>query len=357
MNNITLSTNIDCGFTPVSNIFINTFMPDANGEYVKIYLYLLKCLNEREVNVTISDIADSLEKTDADIKRAIKYWEKKGILKAGRDENKDITSIMVVNLNAGYSGEDPGDIPAVSEKSAVEKKAPEKKLVISPVDRSKADSDELRSFKFRVEKYFGRPLTMTDVDILLNLCYAYEFTSIDCVEEVVLYSVSRGKKSMRYIEKVAVTALEHGARSLSEVKNYLASSKFTVISVMQAFGLQQRLPGNDEMDYILKWSDTLGFDNDLIVEACDRAMNKTHGPSFKYADSILTSWHKEGVRSMEDVEKLDNIYKAQAANTYAKKNPNGKNPGKPLSKFNDIMRSNIDMAALEQKLLSGDTGE
>lgn len=60
---------------------------------------------------------------------------------------------------------------------------------------------------------------------------------------------------------------------------------------------------------------------------------------------------------MEDVEKLDNIYKAQAANTYAKKNPNGKNPGKPLSKFNDIMRSNIDMAALEQKLLSGDTGE
>ncbi len=372
MNNIILSTTVDCGFTPVSNIFINNFMPEANGEYVKIYLYLLKCLNNREVNITISNLADRLEKTDADIKRAIKYWEKKGILNVSRNDNKDISSIVVVNLDASLYKEDSSrtdSIPLKGENSnnstETENKSTKsaldlptlKEVVMCPVDKSKAECDELRSFQFRVEKYFGRPLTKTDIDILLNLCYGYDLASIDCVEEIVMYSVGRGKKSMRYIEKVTISCLEHGAKSLSEIKNYLESSSFTVVSVMQAFGLQQRLPGNDEMDYIAKWSDTFGFDNSLIIEACDRAMSKTNGPSFKYADSILTSWHNSGVKSMSDVKRLDDIYKAQAAATYASKNPNGKNPGKPVTKFNNFSPSDLDIEALENRLLSGNKGE
>ena len=377
MNNITLSTTVDCGFTPVSNIFINNFMPEANGEYVKIYLYLLKCLNDKEVNVTISKLADRLEKTDADINRAIKYWEKKGILNISRNENNDITSVVVVNLDASLYKQDscnlessyserspkdtkketPNDLPEPENTGTSLELPALKEVIMCPVDKSKAECDELRAFQFRVEKYFGRPLTKTDMDILLNLCYGYDLASIDCVEEILMYAVGRGKKSMRYIEKVTIACLEHDAKSLSEIKNYLESSSFTVVSVMQAFGLQKRLPGNDEMDYIAKWSDTFGFDNSLIIEACDRAMSKTNGPSFKYADSILTSWHNSGVRSMKDVKKLDDIYKAQAKATYASRNPNGKNPGKPLTKFSNFVPSDLDIDALETRLLSGNKGE
>ena len=45
MANITLHSDSQTSATSVSNIFIDEYMSDANGEFVKIYLYLLRQLN------------------------------------------------------------------------------------------------------------------------------------------------------------------------------------------------------------------------------------------------------------------------------------------------------------------------
>ena len=44
--------------TIVPNEFIDFFMPEANGEFVKVYLYLLRCIHSHASNCTISEIAD-----------------------------------------------------------------------------------------------------------------------------------------------------------------------------------------------------------------------------------------------------------------------------------------------------------
>ena len=44
MANITLHSDSQTSATSVSNIFIDEYMSDANGEFVKIYLYLLRQL-------------------------------------------------------------------------------------------------------------------------------------------------------------------------------------------------------------------------------------------------------------------------------------------------------------------------
>ena len=53
-------------------------MTQANGEYVKIYLYLLRNLNQSAQNVSLSAIADHFDCTERDILRALKYWENYG---------------------------------------------------------------------------------------------------------------------------------------------------------------------------------------------------------------------------------------------------------------------------------------
>ena len=63
--------------TVVSNAFIDTYMTAANGEYVKVFLYLLRHEGEE---VTVSAIADALDHTEADVKRALAYWEEAGLL-------------------------------------------------------------------------------------------------------------------------------------------------------------------------------------------------------------------------------------------------------------------------------------
>ena len=69
--------------TVVANTFIDQYMAAANGEYVKVYLYLLR---HQQESVDIDQIADALNHTEADVKRALSYWEKLGVLKAAGEK-------------------------------------------------------------------------------------------------------------------------------------------------------------------------------------------------------------------------------------------------------------------------------
>ena len=69
--------NINAAVTAVSNTFIDEYMGTASGEYVKVYLYLLRHAGE---DVEIPDIADALNHTEADVRRALAYWERAGVL-------------------------------------------------------------------------------------------------------------------------------------------------------------------------------------------------------------------------------------------------------------------------------------
>ena len=60
--------------------FIDHYMPEANGEYVKVYLLLLRCQASPNRELTISGIADILDDTEKDVIRALKYWKKQGLL-------------------------------------------------------------------------------------------------------------------------------------------------------------------------------------------------------------------------------------------------------------------------------------
>ena len=50
--------------TIVPNEFIDFFMPEANGEFVKVYLYLLRSMQSHASNCTISAIADCFNNTE-----------------------------------------------------------------------------------------------------------------------------------------------------------------------------------------------------------------------------------------------------------------------------------------------------
>ena len=82
----------------VSNHFIDTYMPEANGEFVKVYLYLLRCLSTsaaKAPEVSISSIADRFNHTEKDVKRALKYWEKLNLLQLEYGEDKSLKSICI----------------------------------------------------------------------------------------------------------------------------------------------------------------------------------------------------------------------------------------------------------------------
>ena len=80
MTKLTLTNHIQTNTTVLENEFIDKYMVNANGEYVKVYLVLLRHLNNPDGIPTISQIADMLDYTEKDVIRALNYWKKQGLL-------------------------------------------------------------------------------------------------------------------------------------------------------------------------------------------------------------------------------------------------------------------------------------
>ena len=74
--------NLAVHATCISNDFLDKYLGSANGDYIKVYLLMLRHKGEQ---FTVTDAADALNLTDGDIERAVRYWEKQGVFKSGTD--------------------------------------------------------------------------------------------------------------------------------------------------------------------------------------------------------------------------------------------------------------------------------
>ena len=86
-------------FTSVSNIFIDEYMPKANGEFIKIYLLLLRLVNTGCDDLSISMIADKFNMLEADVVRGLKFWSKQHLLSLSLDLDGNISGIKLEALN------------------------------------------------------------------------------------------------------------------------------------------------------------------------------------------------------------------------------------------------------------------
>ena len=124
---LTLSQGAKMEFTVISNIFIDRYMPQANGSYVKVYLYLLRLVGDPSYNGTLSSVADRLEETEKDIERALKYWEKLGLLRLTRNQAQDITDIAFLPLEGDFDTIEKETAPCKEDTSPQEDSAASQK--------------------------------------------------------------------------------------------------------------------------------------------------------------------------------------------------------------------------------------
>ena len=92
---ITLQNSRNAEVTVLTNNFIDNYMPGANGEFVKVYIYLLRLLSDTSVPFSLEQMADHFFCTERDIIRALKYWEKEKLLTLTYRNNEDIADIIL----------------------------------------------------------------------------------------------------------------------------------------------------------------------------------------------------------------------------------------------------------------------
>ncbi len=364
MNRLHLHADYDCDSTIVSNIFIDRFMPYANGEFVKIYLYLLRCMTDRSANISISGLADFFNQTETDVCRALKYWDKQGVIRLTADNSgSQITGITFIDLsqlsdsganvisyNSHHSQPDYDNAPMDLTIETPRKPSVDTRISYTPkqVSALKESSDDFSMMLYGVNTLLGGTLSTSEMSTLAYLYDTLHFSS-ELIEYLIEYCVTNGHKSFRYIEKVALAWSEKGITTVREAKCANLNYNDAIYNVLEAFGITNRSAAKIELDYITKWNEMF-HNTSIIIEACNRTMKATHQPSFEYADTILTRWKEANVKDSDDIKKIDENYeKSQAdkkrSTTNANKNINSKN------RFNNFHQRDIDMDSLEKALL------
>ncbi len=77
-----LTLNNDClaSVTAVPDLFLEQYMPAANGEFVKVYLYLLKLVKDHQQDSTLSSMADFFSLHGKRYRPGAEILEKQGLL-------------------------------------------------------------------------------------------------------------------------------------------------------------------------------------------------------------------------------------------------------------------------------------
>ena len=396
MSLISLQNSSELEVTILSNRFIDNFMPRANGEFVKVYIYLLRAVSSSPSSFSLEHMADRLFCTERDIFRALKYWEGEKILSLTYTTDRQLSGITLLEpfadvghmessassenifstagtssspvsaqMAAGISqpvaltGSAPKNVSLSSSNSAVSGGTSSELSTSADYIRSLTpdhiselkQNEEVSQLLYIAEQYLAKTLTPTEMQKIFFF-YDELHMSADLIEYLVEYCVSRGRKSMRYIETVALAWTRDGVTTVEMARD--ASSRFSkdYYTILKAMGISGRNPVENEISYINTWRKTYGFDLELIQEACSRTVLSTGQPSFQYADKILSGWKKKNVHTLEDVRLLDAEHKKRQLEKAVSRKKQPAAQSQSNNRFNNFHQRDYDFTEYEKRLLN-----
>ena len=332
MDHILLCTNHIPPITTIYNSFIEDYMPAANGSYVKVYLYIAKCLQAKESNFSISSLADQLENTEKDILRALMYWEKKGLMSLNRDKaTGEILGLEMLipfaerdfdtyENTAKESAASLGVDSDLSETGALDRRNSDLSET-GALDRRNSDLSETGALNRRNSDFSetgaldrrNSDLSETGALDRRNSDFSetdaantstYESSGTDAPSNV-NSDVHRASNSAQENNSSAVKPIQVPPEQIQELS---ANEDFVwVCNVVESYLERPMKP--TEIQLITYLYGTLHFSRELILHLYDYciSMGKT---ACNYIQTVALSWHEQGIKTPEQAQNASVRYLA-----------------------------------------------
>lgn len=328
------TTDIDLGDTSIENIFINDFMPMANGTYVKVYLLGYKFAKDNDKQLSLSNdvISRHLNIPLIDVLNAWDFWSDKGIIKKHKKENEDKESddkfdyvVEFLNLKQLYIKNNFKPIDKMNpddSKNSIYTCTPED---LVEANQSKGINEMFNSIDYAMR----RILVPNEKRRVLEWIYNYNMGT-DVIVKAFFYSIeTRGKRSLDYIGGIVKNWYDLGLTNADALQEYFKTNDkkfYRYERVMKSLGLNKRQPTEAEMETMDRWFNDWNFTIDMVLNACSNSTNVPN-PSIKYINAILSSWHSQDIKTKEDIETKD---------THKKTTNNNKNTNKNYTRNNKV---------------------
>ena len=266
--------------TEIPDVFFTEYLPLANGDFVKVYIYMLFLSNYgKDANIT--DLSKILALPYNTIQDALKFWEEQGVI-IKKTNGYSLVNLQEIELSKLYNP----------------------KLTSSPEDiklteKSKYRAHAIDSINNQFFQGLMSPSWYTDIDLWFNK-YGFD-------EQVMIalfnYCADNRALHRNYIQTVADAWAKNNIKTFNDLDDYFArNDKINILKkeISKKLRLQRNFNTFEE-DYITKWNQDFGYGMDIIEIALKRSTSKVNA-GFDYYDKLLTDWHQKGLNSAYDVQ-------------------------------------------------------
>lgn len=275
---------------------VSKFIDKAKKFDLKVLLLIASSDKYREGNFA-EKIAKELECEVKEVENSIAFWNGTGTISVSGDtENKTQEKTKTEKVM-------PTD----------EKTVPKRAKVTELPQYTSAELNALLEKHHNVvelidecQNILGKIFTASDIKVIMAF---KEYLGLDNDYILVLmnYAARNDLKSLRYIEKIAVSCLDDGfveAHALQE-ELYAREERAHIESkIKNVFGIGSRKLTSKEQKQVNMWINEFKYELAVIEKAYDITVGATNKPSIHYANAILEKWFSMGAKTIEDVDAI-----------------------------------------------------
>ena len=268
--------------TDIPDIFLAEYMGNMQGDYVKIYLYLV-FLSKYKCEININDLSKKIALPINTINEGMKYLEKEGFI-LRKNTGFIITDLQEKTLN---------DLYTLKIKSTEEQ-----------MEQNAKNRERLELIEYLNNTYFQGvmgPTWYSDIDTWFE---KYEFD-----EQVMInlfnYCYSKSALHRNYVQAVAEAWALNKIKNLDDLENYYTKQeKLMKIKkeIAKKLGKRSGLTQYEEA-YIETWVNEYNYDLPIIEIALKRT-TLTSNPNFEYINNMIKDWNERNLRTTFQVNEF-----------------------------------------------------
>ena len=278
--------------TKIENLFISEYLPDAPGDYVKVFLFGLMYA-QYELKPDRKELSKLLGLSVDEIAEAWIYWESRGLVKILREKdsnNEEVSHVIFLSKIDELYGKVAEPEPAPAPVA----QADDMSLYVSidDMDFDEVINDKLVDRRLRelYEKYqvtTGRTISRQEISKIEDAIKVYGIEP-EIFDFAIDYCADLEKYSIDYIFKVALRWTEEGCRTVEEAKRLLdkhSRRNDCYRQVFKALGFN-RLPAPIDREIMDRWFDQMNCSLAEVLDACSAAAG-IREPNLKYVNKVI----------------------------------------------------------------------
>lgn len=272
---------------------LRALLDKADDSDMRVLTALLMLVDKETGATSLDAICDALSMDMGDVKASIKLWKGAGIAEDYTSETRDATVKAKNKLTTAHRSGAVEQSGTTDNYSSGELADIMESRIVSP-----ALIDE-------AQRIMGKIFRTYDIGILVSIVERLGFEE-EAVLLILNYTVSKGKRTMRYAETLAMAFYDEGITDVSEISERITRMEHSaeVIGQIKGFyGIGERALTASEKRFFTAWTEKYAYDAEVIKLAYDITVDNTQKPVPKYTNAILERWYSEGLRSAEEIKR------------------------------------------------------